>query len=148
MKNICFLMLIFITKIWLNLSLSIFSIFIRVAVKPLRDLTELTKCEEMCANIMRVRLYFCLSYPTCKLHLFCIWYYSRSRGVYLAVPHFSTLSHKRHGFTENITENKMLVFISSTAFYWNISHSEINLESYYHKCVAVFTKVPFILVRF
>jgi len=148
LKNICFLMLFFRTEIWLNRSLSIFSVCIRVAVKLLRDLTELIKYEAICTNITSVRLYSCLSYRTCKSHLFCISFYSRSCGVCLAVPHFPTLSSKRQGFRKNITENKTLVLIFSTAFYWNISHSEINLESSYHKCVEVFTKIPFVFVIF
>jgi len=117
LKNICFLVLFFRTKIWLNQSLIIFSVSIRVAVKLLRVLTELIKYEAICTNIMSVRLYSCLSYPTCKSHLFCNSFYSRSRGVCLAVPDFPTLSHKRRGFRKNIAENKMLVLIFSTAFY-------------------------------
>jgi hypothetical protein len=99
-------------------------------------------------NVMNVRLYSCLSYPTCKLHLFCISLYSRSRGACLAVPYFSTLSHKQRDCRKNCTENKMRVLIFSTAFYWNIFHSEINLVKYYHKRAEVFTKIPFNFVRF
>jgi hypothetical protein len=34
----------------------------------------------------------------------------------LAVPYFSTLSHKRHDFHRNVREYKMLVLIFSTTF--------------------------------
>jgi len=44
----------------------------------------------------------------------------------LALPHFSTLSHKRHDFRENFTGNKMCVLIFSTTFVRNISHFEKN----------------------
>ena len=43
----------------------------------------------------------------------------------LAVPYFSTLSHKRH--------DKMCVLIFSTTVVWNISHSKKNSVRYYHK---------------
>ena len=39
----------------------------------------------------------------------------------LAQPRFSTLSHKRHDFQENITEHEMCVLIFCTTFIWNIS---------------------------
>jgi len=54
----------------------------------------------------------------------------------LALLYFSTLSHKRHEFQENITSQKMPVFIFSTIFAWVISHSKKNLERYCHKCTG------------
>jgi hypothetical protein len=43
----------------------------------------------------------------------------------LAVPYFSTLSHKRHDFRKKkVTEHKICVLISSTSFTRKISHCE------------------------
>jgi len=40
-----------------------------------------------------------------------------SRMIYLAVPCFSTLSHKRHDFREKVAGHKMCVLILSTTLY-------------------------------
>ena len=48
----------------------------------------------------------------------------------LAVPHFSTLSHKRHDFREKVIEYKICVLIFSTTFLRNISHSKKNSARY------------------
>jgi hypothetical protein len=56
----------------------------------------------------------------------------------LAVPNFSTLSHKWHDFRKQVMEHKMSVFIVSTTFEWNISHSKKNWARYFHKCTYVF----------
>ena len=42
----------------------------------------------------------------------------------LALPYFSTLSHKRHDFRKNNIEHKMCVLIFYTNFVYNISHSK------------------------
>ena len=55
----------------------------------------------------------------------------------LAVPYFSTLSHKRHDFRKKVIEHKMCVLILSTNFVWNISHSTKDSAKYYHKCTYV-----------
>jgi hypothetical protein len=57
----------------------------------------------------------------------------------LAVPYFSTLSHKQQDFRKKVTEHRMCVLISSTTFVWNISHFRKNSERYYHKYTYVFT---------
>jgi hypothetical protein len=55
-----------------------------------------------------------------------------------ALQWFSTLSHKRHDGWKNATEHKISVFISSTMFIWNISHSNKNRERYEQTCILVF----------
>jgi hypothetical protein len=55
----------------------------------------------------------------------------------LTVLHFSTLSHRRHGFRRNVMKHKMCVLIFSTAFVRNISNSKKNSARYYHKCTQV-----------
>jgi hypothetical protein len=44
----------------------------------------------------------------------------------LALPHFSTLSHKRHDFGEKVIDYEMYILIFSTTFVWEISHSKKN----------------------
>jgi hypothetical protein len=51
---------------------------------------------------------------------------------------FSTLSHKRYGFRENVTEHKMCVSTFSTTFIWNISHSKKNSARYDQKRTFAF----------
>ena len=41
-----------------------------------------------------------------------------------ALQHFSTLSHKPHDFRQKVTEHKICIFIFSTTFVGNISHSK------------------------
>jgi hypothetical protein len=57
-----------------------------------------------------------------------------SSVVCLAVPYFSTLSHKLHDFRGNVIEHKMYVLIFCTTFVWNISHYTENPASNYYKC--------------
>jgi hypothetical protein len=45
--------------------------------------------------------------------------------AYLAVPYFSTLSHKEHDFLEKVIEYKTRVLISKTCV-WNIFHYKKN----------------------
>jgi len=66
-----------------------------------------------------------------------------------ALAHFSTLSHKRHNFQENVTENKMFVLIFSTTFVWNISHSKKKWQRYDKKIyIGLHTKYPIFLSHF
>jgi len=53
----------------------------------------------------------------------------------LALPYFSTLSHKWHDSGEKVIQICVLIF--STTFVWNISHSKRNSVRYY-KCAQVF----------
>jgi len=51
----------------------------------------------------------------------------------LDVPHFPTISLKRHDFREKIMERKISIFIFSTTFVGNISHSKKNYIRSCHK---------------
>ena len=67
----------------------------------------------------------------------------------LAVPYFSTLSHKRHDFRGKVTEHKMCVLIFSTTFVWNFSYSKHNSAIYYHKRrIGLHVKYPLFLSDF
>ena len=51
----------------------------------------------------------------------------------LAVPYFSTLSHKRHDSRKNVMERKRRVLIFSTKFVLKISRFKKNSARCYHK---------------
>jgi hypothetical protein len=57
---------------------------------------------------------------------------------FLALPHFSTLSHKRHDFRKKVTEHKMCVLIFSATLIWNFSHFKEKEAKYFHKCENIF----------
>ena len=59
--------------------------------------------------------------------------------TFLALPYFSTLSHKRHDFRKKtkVTEYKMCVLMLHTIFF-NISHYGKNSVTYNHKNAKVF----------
>jgi hypothetical protein len=75
----------------------------------------------------------CLSYPACNAHA----PFYNVILVCLALPCFSTLSHKRHDIRENVIEHKMCVLTFCTNFVWNICHSKKHSARYYHKCNVV-----------
>jgi hypothetical protein len=55
--------------------------------------------------------------------------------------YFSTLSHMNGWIfkkTKKLFEHKIFVLIFSTAFIWNISHSNKNWARYDQKCILVF----------
>ena len=60
--------------------------------------------------------------------------------------YFSTLSHQRYDFRQNVTEHKTCVLLFSTTFVWNISHSKKNWMRYDQKLYRSSCKVPVILV--
>ena len=62
----------------------------------------------------------------------------------LAVPSFSTLSHKWHDFCKKVIKHKMFLLIFCTTFVWNISHSKKNSVGHYHKCTQVLTYLLFL----
>ena len=51
---------------------------------------------------------------------------------------FFDIISKRCGFRKKVTEHKMRVFIFSTTFVRNISHSKKNVARYCHKCENVY----------
>jgi hypothetical protein len=63
-----------------------------------------------------------LTYSECVSVALVIQHVKRMRRIILssvaclALPHFSTLSHKRLDFRENVIENKMCVLIFTTTF--------------------------------
>jgi len=73
-----------------------------------------------------------LSYPACSAHAPCY-----IPVIPLNVPHFPTLSYKRHDFRGKKLLNIKCVLISSTAFIWNISRSKKNSATFY-KCTWMF----------
>jgi hypothetical protein len=77
---------------------------------------------------------YSLSYPACKSHIAIILL----SVACVVLPYFSTLSHKRNDFLENVIEHEMCVLTFSTTFVWNISYSNTKSASYCHKCTNVF----------
>jgi len=67
---------------------------------------------------------------------------TRMRNIVIcpAVQYFSTLSHKRHGFRGEKLLNTKCILISSTAFVWNISHSEKKGARCDKPSISVFTR--------
>jgi hypothetical protein len=74
---------------------------------------------QLVLDMMNVCLYSCRSHTECKTHAPFLSVAS------LPLPHFSTLSHKRHNFIKKI---RALIF--SINFVRNNSHSKKNLKRY------------------
>jgi hypothetical protein len=81
-----------------------------------------------------------IQHETCMRHIIL------SSVACLAVPYFSTLSHKWYYFLKKkVIEHKKCVLILSTPFVWNDSNSR-NSARHYHKCTYASCKVPVTLV--
>jgi hypothetical protein len=80
-----------------------------------------------------------ITYSQCVSVALAIQHAKRMRRIIfssvgcLALPYFSTLSHKRHGFRKKFIEHKMCILIFSTTFVLNISDSSKISATYYHK---------------
>jgi hypothetical protein len=67
----------------------------------------------------------------------------------LALPYFSTLSHKRYDFRKKVTEHKICVLIFSATFVWNIYHSKKKWARYDTKIqIGLHVKNPLFLSHF
>jgi hypothetical protein len=67
--------------------------------------------------------------------------------AYPALPYFSTLSHKRHDFLENVTEHKICVLIFST-FSWKISRFKNNWAILSYMYIRLQVSYPLFLPHF
>jgi hypothetical protein len=56
----------------------------------------------------------------------------------LVLPHFSTVSHKRHDFREKVTEHNVPVLTFSTNIVCDICCYKTHSARYCHNCVSVF----------
>jgi hypothetical protein len=80
-----------------------------------------------------------ITYSECVFVVSVIQQAKRMRHITVSVacldlPYISTLSHKRHNFRKAVVEHKMCIFIVSTSFISNISHSENISARYYNEC--------------
>jgi hypothetical protein len=65
----------------------------------------------------------------------------------LAVPHFSTPSHKNGRILgKSLLNIKYVDFLYN--IFWNISHSKVNSVRYYHYHYRASCEVPVVIVRF
>jgi hypothetical protein len=93
-----------------------------------------------------------ITYSVCVSVTLVIQHAQRMRRIILssvsclALPYFSTLSHKRHDFWEKVIEYKMCVLIFSTPFICNISHSNKNRRDIIINVHRSSCKVPVILI--
>jgi hypothetical protein len=96
----------------------------------------LTRSRNHCCSVKAISITYseCVSVALVMQHVKRMRRIILSSVACLAVPYFSTLSHKRHDFGGNVTEHKMCVWILCTIFVCNISHSNKNSARYYHKC--------------
>jgi len=90
-----------------------------------------------CTKARRITYSECVYLALVIQHAKRIRLVTLSPVVCLALPYFSTSSHKRHDFWKKVIAHKECVLISSTAVACSFSHSRKNSASYFHKCTHV-----------
>jgi hypothetical protein len=129
-------------------SLHSFCVFVTVAVKRLTRSTGINQLRSDKNQMWRVCLYFCLSYPACKLHLFCPTLYCHIRPVWLnnIFPHClinSTIFGEKKLFNIKFVFWFSLQRLSETFLTSRRTKRDIIINL--HRCLC---KGPVILVRF
>ena len=120
----------FSNTVWTVGSLRGFTVLVSFHLGPFTNQTVLTNYEAVSIQYNESCPCSYLIYTVCKSQL----------------PHFYTLSHKRHGFRKGTIENKTRVLIFATNFIWKTSHSKKNSTRHCHKCIDLRVMYPLLLL--